>query len=87
MGRDIGQRYVSLLNIVPQKVVPHLYVFRFGVEDRIFGYAYGTGAVTEKWNLGALLTKVTHGIGHPKQLGTATSSSYIFSLSGGLGYT
>ena len=59
-------------------MVPHLYVFRFGVEDRVFGYTYGTGAVTEKWNLGALLTKITHDVGHQssweQQLAPATYS-------------
>ena len=61
----MAQHYGSLLNIISQKVVPHFDVFRFGVKDWVFGYTYGTGAVTKEWNLGALLTKITHSVGHP----------------------
>ena len=68
-------------------MISHFDVFSLGVKHWVFGYTYGTGAVTKEWNLGALLTKITHGVGHPKQLGTITSSSYILSLGGGLGYT
>ena len=42
----MGEVYVTLLDIVPQEMVPHLYVFGFGVEHGVFGYAYGTGAIT-----------------------------------------
>ena len=51
------------------------------------GNAYGTGAITQKWNLGTLLTKITQSIGDPKELGTATSSSNVLGFCGGLGYT
>jgi hypothetical protein len=51
--------YVSLLNIVSQKVVPHLYMFGSGVEHRVFGNTNGTHAVTHERYMGTLLTKVT----------------------------
>jgi hypothetical protein len=51
--------YVSLLNIVSQKVVPHFYVFGSGVEHRVFGYTNGTRAITHERYMGTLLTKVT----------------------------
>jgi hypothetical protein len=33
--------------VVSQEVKTNLYVVGFGVENRIFGYTYGTGAITE----------------------------------------
>ena len=46
LGGDMHKLNVAFLHIVSQKVVPHLYVFGFWVEHWIFGYAYGTGAIT-----------------------------------------
>jgi hypothetical protein len=83
----MDQIYVPLLHIVSQKVVEHLNVFDFGVKHRMFGYTYGTGAITHERNVGALLTKVTQSISDPKQLGTTTSSNYILGLGGRLSYT
>jgi hypothetical protein len=34
--------YLSLLNIVSQKVVPHFYVFGSGVKHEVFGNTNGT---------------------------------------------
>jgi hypothetical protein len=51
--------YVSLLNIVSQKVVPHFYVFGSGVKHEVFGNTNGTRAITHERYMGTLLTKVT----------------------------
>jgi hypothetical protein len=53
----------------------------------VFCYAYGTGAITKKWDLGALLTKVSQGVWDPQQLGTTTHGYNILRLGGGLSYT
>jgi hypothetical protein len=55
----MGEVYVSLLNIVSQEVVPHLYMFGSGVEHSIFGNTNGTRAITHERYMGTLLTKVT----------------------------
>jgi hypothetical protein len=68
----MNQVYVPLFHIISQKVVAHLYMFSSGVEDRIFGNTYGTSAITHERNVGALLTKVTEGIGDAMQLGTTS---------------
>jgi hypothetical protein len=47
------------LYIVSQEMIPHLYVFGSGMEHWVFSYAYGTGAITKKWDLGGRLTKVS----------------------------
>jgi hypothetical protein len=62
LGRDMAQHNGSFLHIVPQEMIPHFYVFGSRVKHRIFGYAYGTGAITKKWDLGALLTKVSQSV-------------------------
>jgi hypothetical protein len=51
--------YVSLLKIVSLEVVPHLYMFGYGVEHGVFGNANGTRAITHERYMGTLLTKVT----------------------------
>jgi hypothetical protein len=48
--------YVSLLNMVSQKVVPHLYMFGFGVEHGIVGHTDGTRAITHQRYMGTLLS-------------------------------
>jgi hypothetical protein len=58
--------YVSLLNIVSQEVVPHLYIFGSGVKHGIFGNTNGTCAITHERYLGTLLTKVTQRVCDPK---------------------
>jgi phospholipid N-methyltransferase len=30
-------------------MIPHFYVFGSGMKHWVFGYAYGTGAITKKW--------------------------------------
>jgi hypothetical protein len=50
-------------------------------------YTYGTGAVTLKWNMGILLTKVTHGVCDPKELRATTSCDNILYLGSGLSNT
>jgi hypothetical protein len=79
--------YVSLLNILSQKVVPHFYMFGSGVKHGIFGNTNGTRAITHKRNMGTLLTKVTQRVCDPKQLGATTSDSNILDFCGRLGYT
>jgi hypothetical protein len=40
--------YVSLLNIVSQKVIPHFYVFGSGVKHGVFGNINDTHAITHR---------------------------------------
>jgi hypothetical protein len=60
--------YVSLLNIVSQKVVSHFYMFGSGVKHRVFGNTNGTRGITNERYMGTLLTKVTQRVCDPKQL-------------------
>jgi hypothetical protein len=78
------QGCLPFLNIVSQKMIPHFYMFCFGMEHWVLCNAYGTGAVTLKWDMGILLTKVTHGVGDPKELRATTSSSNVLCLGSGL---
>jgi hypothetical protein len=43
-------------------MIPHFYVLGFGMEHLVLSNTYGTGAITLKWDMGILLTKVTHGV-------------------------
>jgi hypothetical protein len=52
----------SFFHIVPQEMIPHFYVFGSEVKHWVLGYAYGTSAITKKWDLGALLTKVSQSV-------------------------
>jgi hypothetical protein len=61
-----------------------LYVLGFGMEHWILCDTYGTGAVTLKWDMGILLTKVTHGVCDPKELRAKTSSGNVLCLGSGL---
>jgi hypothetical protein len=54
----MDQSYLSFLYIVSQEIIPHFYVFGFGMEHWVFYNAYGTRAITLKWDMGILLTKV-----------------------------
>jgi hypothetical protein len=56
------QSYLSFLYVVSQKMVPHFYVLGFGMEYWVLCNTYGTGAITLKWDMGILLTKVNHGV-------------------------
>jgi hypothetical protein len=61
--------YVSLLNIVSLEVVPHFYVFGYGVKHGIFGNINGNiNGITHEGHMGTLLTKVTQRVCDPKQL-------------------
>jgi hypothetical protein len=68
--------YVSLLNIVSQKV-----------EHGFFGNTNGTHAITHERHMGTLLTKITKRVCDPKQLRATTSGSNILSFCGRLSYT
>jgi hypothetical protein len=62
LGRDMTQHDGSFLHIVSQEMVPHFYVFGSKMKHGVFRYTYGTGAITKKWDLGALLTKVSQSV-------------------------
>jgi hypothetical protein len=83
----MDQSYLSFLHVVSQKMTPHFYVLGFGMEHWVLCNAYGTGAVTFKWDMGILLTKVTHGVRDPKELRGTTSSGNVLSLGSGLSNT
>jgi hypothetical protein len=76
--------FLSFLYVVSQKIIPHFYVLGFGMEHWVLCNAYGTGAVTLKWGMGILLTKVTRGVWNPKELRATTSSGNILGLGSGL---
>jgi hypothetical protein len=80
----MDQGYLSFLNIVSQKMIPHFYVLGFGMEHWVLCNAYGTGAITLKWDMGILLNKVTHGERNPNELRATTSSSNVLGLGSGL---
>jgi hypothetical protein len=63
----VDEVYVSLLNIISQKVAPHFYVFGSGVKHKIFDNTNGTLAITHERYMGTLLTKVTQGVHDPKK--------------------
>jgi hypothetical protein len=79
--------YVSLLNIVSHKVIPHFYVFGSGVKHGIFGNTNGTRAVTHERYMGTLLTKITQRVCDPEQLRETTSGNNILGFCGRLSYT
>jgi hypothetical protein len=83
----MDQSYLSFLNIVSQNMIPHIYDLSFGMEHWVLGNAYGTGVVTLKWDMGILLTKVTHGVCNPKELRATTSSGSVLCLGSGLSNT
>jgi hypothetical protein len=84
----MDQGYLPFLYIVSQKMIPHFNVFCFGkMEHWVLCNAYGTGVVTLKWNMGLLLTKVTHGVRDPKELRLTTSSGNVLCLGSGLSNT
>jgi hypothetical protein len=80
----MDQGYLPLLYIVSQKMITHFYVFCFGMEHWVLCNSYGTGAVTLKWDMGIVLTKVTHGICDPNELRATTSCGNILCLCSGL---
>jgi hypothetical protein len=52
----------------------------FGMEHWVLCNTYGTGAVTLKWDMSILLTKVTHGVCDPKELRATTSCGNVLYL-------
>jgi hypothetical protein len=68
-------------------MVPHFYVLGFGMEHSVLCNAHGTGAITLKWDMGILLTKVTHGVCDSKELRATTSSGNVLGLGSGLSNT
>jgi hypothetical protein len=60
--------YVSLLNIISEKVIPYFYMLGSGVKHGVFGNTNGTRAITHARYMGTFLTKVTQRVCDPKQL-------------------
>jgi hypothetical protein len=83
----MDQNYLPFLYVVSQEMIPHFYVLGFGMKNCVPCYTYGTDAVTLKWNIGILLTKVTYGVCDPKELITTTSCGNILYLGSGLSNT
>jgi hypothetical protein len=83
----MDQSYLSFLYVVSQKMIPHFYVLGFGMEHWVLCNAYGIGVVTLKWDMGILLTKVTHGVCDPKELRATTSSDNVLYLGSELSNT
>jgi hypothetical protein len=68
-------------------MIPHFYVLGFGMEHWVLCNAYGIGAITLKWDMGILFTKVTHGVCDPKELRATTGCGNVLYLSSGLSNT
>jgi hypothetical protein len=68
-------------------MIPHFYVIGIGMKNWVLRNTYDTGAVTLKWNMGILITKVTHGVCDPKELRATISCSNILCLGSGLSNT
>jgi hypothetical protein len=83
----MDQSYLPFLNIVYEEIIPHFCVLGFGMEHWVLCNTYDTGAVTLKWDMGILLTKVAHGVCDPKELTTKTSGGYLLCLGSGLSNT
>jgi hypothetical protein len=80
----MDRSYLPFLYVFSQQTIPHFYVLGFGMEHWVLCDTYGTGAVTLKWNMGILLTKVTHGVCDPKELRATSSCGNIPCLGSGL---
>jgi hypothetical protein len=83
----MDQGYLRFLYVVSQKMVTHFDVLGFGMEHWVLCNAYGTCAITFKWDMGILLTKVTHGECDPKELRATTSCGNVPCLGSGLSNT
>jgi hypothetical protein len=83
----MDQGYLPFLYVVSQKMIPDFYVLGFGMKHWVLCNTYGTGAITLKWDMGILLTKVTHGVCDPKELRATTSYGNVLSLGSGLSNT
>jgi hypothetical protein len=73
--------------IVSQKMIPHFYVLGFGMKNLVLCYTYGTVVVTLMWDMGILLTKVSHGVCDPKELRATTRCGKVLCLGSGLSST
>jgi hypothetical protein len=78
----MDQGYLTFVYIVSQKMIPHFYVLGFGMEHWVLCNAYGTGAITLKWDL-----MVTNGVCDPKELRAITSCGNTLCLGSGLSNT
>jgi hypothetical protein len=83
----MDQSYLPFLYVVSEKMISHFYVLGFGMEHWVLCNTYGIGAFTLKWNMGILLTKVTHGVYDLKELRATTSSGNVLCLGSGLSNT
>jgi hypothetical protein len=83
----MDQGYLPFLDVVSQKMIPHFYVLGFGMEHWVLCNTYGTVAVTLKWDMGILFTKITHGVCDPKELRATTSSGNVLCLGSELSNT
>jgi hypothetical protein len=48
LGINVVQINITFLIVVTQEVKANFYVLYLRVEDWVFGYAYGTGAITKQ---------------------------------------
>jgi hypothetical protein len=87
MSGYLDQSYLPFLCVVSQKKIPRFYVLGFGMEHWVLCSTYGTVAVTLKWDMSILLTKVTHGVCDPKELRATTSCDNVLCLGSGLSNT
>jgi hypothetical protein len=83
----MDQGYLPFLYVVSQKMILHFYVIGFGMKHWVLCNTYDTGAVKLKWNMGILLTKVTHGVCDPKELRATTGCGNVLCLGSGLSNT
>jgi hypothetical protein len=83
----MDQGYLPFLYVVSQKMILHFYVLGFGMKHWVLCNTYDTGAVKLKWNMGILLTKVTHGVCDPKELRATTGCGNVLCLGSGLSNT
>jgi hypothetical protein len=58
----MDQSDFPFLHIVSKEMILHLYVLGFGIVHWVLCNTNGTSVVTLKWDMGILLTKVTHGV-------------------------
>jgi hypothetical protein len=77
--RNVFHFYISLFNMVSQEVGSHFYVFYSPMKNWIFGLAYGTGAISHKWNSHVGHSVISHGMYYPKNLG-AVEATYSTSV-------
>jgi hypothetical protein len=57
---------ISLLLVIPQEVMPDVYVLSAAVFNRIIRQANCTLIVTSEWDFARIVAKVPEGLPHPK---------------------